>query len=362
MDTHADWPPLTRAIGLYVLTLALEVPVMVLRTFVVWTIAALLLFIGGHSVTGADQWALLGFCPTVWSICALLPQWDDSQQSRVLLAGALTLIVAAVLAHDITFALLCALVPLGVLISPWATGWWWCTRLGGRQPTTDERTAYEEAMLRIDDETIGELLPYPYDWFVLDLPEPEAAVCGWTLMLTRPMLDSPFLAAALAHERAHLVFDARMTAAVNRLVIHLMREPHPDQEHYKQQSEMILTPDPVTQTIVAAGMLALATRKILRWCRGGLGLWLLRPLWGTEWRLAEYEADAGAARAGQAAALAQALRVVALIYDRPVPFKWMSAEAHPPTALRIDRLEHPDDTQAPTFAEPQVNDFAAARD
>jgi Zn-dependent protease with chaperone function len=343
MDTHHEWPPLTRAIGLYVLTLALEVPVMLLRTFVVRAIATFLLFLTGHYTFEANQWALLGLAPTLWSLCALLPQWDNSQQSRVLLAGALTLIVGAVLAHDVKFALLCALIPLGVVISPWATGWWWCTRVGGRQPTTDERAAYEEAMLRIDDETTGELLPYPYDWFVMDLPEPEAAVCGWTLMLTRGMLESPHLTAALAHERAHLAFDARMTAAVNRLVIHPMREPHPDQERYKQQSGMILTPDPVAQTIMAAGMFTIAIRKILRWCRGGLGLWLLRPLWGAEWRLAEYEADAGAARAGQAADLAEALRVNALIYDRPVPLKWMCAETHPPTALRIDRLEHPGD-------------------
>jgi hypothetical protein len=99
------------------------------------------------------------------------------------------------------------------------------------------------------------------------------------------------------------------------------------------------TDDPVQQTIVAAGAFALTARFVLKLCRGGLGLWLLRPLWGKQWRANEYAADQYAATLNQTNELADFLETNALIYDQPVPFTWLTAHTHPPTELRIDRLQ-----------------------
>ncbi len=55
---------------------------------------------------------------------------------------------------------------------------------------------------------------------MLDTPEPDAAVVGDTLMLSRGLFESPHLSAVLAHELGHLgTPDGRITAALNRLVI-----------------------------------------------------------------------------------------------------------------------------------------------
>ncbi|MGH2834155.1 MAG: M48 family metalloprotease, partial [Solirubrobacteraceae bacterium] len=104
--------------------------------------------------------------------------------------------------------------------------------------------------------------------------------------------------------------------------------------------------DPVSQTIIVMGIFAMIGRTALRCCRGGLGLWLLKPLWAHQWRENEYIADQYAVTLGQADELADFLEVNALIHDQPVPFTWLSDHTHPPTELRIDRLHasaHTDD-------------------
>lgn len=338
MDTQPEPLPINRTLLLYAATVVAEIPVMWLRTFICWAVAALLLFLTGHSTAAASNWALIGLWPTIWSISALVPQWDGGRNSRIALGCVLAVVTLAIVFGHLMLALLCTVLPLCVLVSPWATGWWWCTRVGGREPSTREREAYDDAMDILENSYPGQLTP-PVDWFVLDLPEPEAAVCGQTLMLTRPMLQDPRLAAVLAHELGHFAsWDARTAAAVNRLVIHPLREPHPDQERYKRQTETILTADPVTQAVVAIGVFVVILSTILQWCRGGLGLWVLRSLWGAEWRTHEYDADQYAASLGQGDELADFLETNALIYDQPRPFVWLTAQAHPPTELRIDRL------------------------
>jgi Zn-dependent protease with chaperone function len=80
------------------------------------------------------------------------------------------------------------------------------------------------------------------------------------------------------------------------------------------------------------------TRKAYTSCRGGLGLWLMKPLWGQVWRQGEYQADQYAASLGKADELAQFLQTHALAMDRPMPYPWLSDYTHPPVEHRIERL------------------------
>lgn len=363
MDAYTKLPPATRALLLYAATLVLEIPVVLLRVTIVWATAAILLFATGHTTVEADNWALLGAWPTLWSITALIPPWSAGRNSHIAVGCVLAATLLAVLTGHTLLTITILTTALSVLVSPWATGWWWQTRVGGREPSTKEREAYEDTINILQHEALDHPLPQPHNWFVLDTPDPEAAVCGHTLMLTRPLLDSPHLPAGIPHELGHMAaLDARMAAALNRLIIHPLREPHPDQERYKRQTEMVLTEDPVTQTIITIGLLALIAKTILRACRGGLGLWLLQPLWGTQWRSEEYAADQYAASLGQADELADFLQTHTLIYDRPLPFAWLHAHTHPPTELRIDRLRasaaHAPDTRHTASATPAISEAA----
>ena len=281
-----------------------------------------------------------------------MPKWGSGRDSQIALACVLGLVVLAILTGHALLAATIVVFCLCVLVSPWATGWWWRMRVGGREPSAREQEAYNDAIAILDQHAPGEL-PCPVDWFVLDLPEPEAATCGQTLMLTHAMLEDPRLAAALGHDIGHLANrDSRITAAVNRLIIHPLREPHPDQERYKRQTKITVTGgDPVSQTVVAVGLFALAAKTVLRACRGGFGLWLLHPLWGQLWRENEYAADQYAASLGVGEGLADFLQTNALIYDQPVPFAWLTPHTHPPTELRIDRLRAAANTRSePSFA------------
>jgi len=76
-------------------------------------------------------------------------------------------------------------------------------------PTVDLLLAHARGPVRL-----------PSPWFVVDIPQPDAAACGETVMLSRGMLESDLLAAVLAHEPGHLnTGDGKLTAAINRLII-----------------------------------------------------------------------------------------------------------------------------------------------
>jgi Zn-dependent protease with chaperone function len=310
MDTHNTEVP-WKTLGLYALTLAFEFPVVVWRGFILLLITGIITLIHGGHNDNLGSFLLLAYLPAVWSLVALNRTFGD-----------------------------------------FGSGWWWRSRVGGREPSTREHQAYEDAIRTVRAHAGNRPLVLPKEWFVIDLPEPEAAVCGHTLMLSHTVLESPYLPAVIAHELGHLAtWDARVTLAINRLVLHPLREPRPDEERYRQ------TNDPATQFI---GLLAIATsfaKAAFRWCRGGLGIWLLRPAWGHVWRDSEYAADRYAASLGFADELADALETNALAYDQPVPFSWLSAETHPPTELRLDRLRaYANNTNpAPTSSAPPVD-------
>jgi len=202
-------------------------------------------------------------------------------------------------------------------IWPASSGWWWKNRTGGRDPSQRERQAVADAFAPLAAHHPG--LGMPAHWFVLDTGEIDAGVLGRSLMLSRGLIDSDSLGCVLAHELGHYhSTDGHLTAAINRLV------PWPDPLGGTQRTR--------------SGLIFWIFRGAFWVAGGGAGLFFLQPFWGSYWRQREYLADAYAAQLGVGEQLAHALETEILVYDRPVPFLWMSKHSHPPTELRVDRL------------------------
>ena len=256
---------------------------------------------------------------------------------RLMLLFCIALLLSALKGHPMALygpwweiALLPTLWSAVALVTPIGTGWWWKQRIGGRAASQREQFAYEDGV-ELLQANAQHPLPLPSSWFVLDTPQPDAAVCGNTLMLSRGLLETDHLPAVLAHELGHLATpDGRLTAAINRLFLWMPkdRRAHGEQGSDVDDDEFLLK------------MILLAIRIALATIRGGFGLRITRPLWGIYWRKREYKADLYAASLGQADELADFLEVHALIHDHPVPFIWLSEHTHPPTELRVDRLRN----------------------
>jgi Zn-dependent protease with chaperone function len=172
---------------------------------------------------------------------------------------------------------------------------------------------------------------------VLDYPELDAAVCGNALMLSRGLIESEYLAAVLAHELGHLATsDGKLTAALNRLVIH--PPPLVEEREHLRATSWVLPEDRFTFGLFGLQALWWLIGAAVRFAKGGLALRLLGPFWGSYWREREYLADAYAAALGQGDRLAYFLEVHALVHDHPVPFIWLTEHTHPPVAQRAAKL------------------------
>jgi Zn-dependent protease with chaperone function len=300
------------SLAMYAATFALEAPVVLARVLLTFIACTIVLAITGHSTVPAGELDNLALIPTLWSVIALA--------------------------------------------TPVGSGWWWRQRIGGRQPSQREQLAYADAIELLQANSATPL-PTPGVWFVLDTHEPDAAVLGDALMLSRGLLESPHLPAVLAHELGHLATpDGRVTAALNRLVISppiYKADPH---EYTQETREEPAIDDDDAIMLIALAIHATLwmARKTIALARGGLGLWVMRTGWGHYWREREYTADHYAAKLGQADELADFLEIHALIHDHPIPFIWLTDHTHPPTELRIDRLRtHTDnDTHGPSPALP----------
>ncbi len=206
--------------------------------------------------------------------------------------------------------------PLGIslltLVFPYG-GWFWQASCGGRTPSARERATYEKALHGLLEGNAS--VRGPRAWFVTDRNDLQAAVFADTMMVTRGLLNSHWLAAVLAHELGHInSSDGALTAAVHRLTTPPRRE------------------------------FALPWRAISFFATGEAASWLLRLPWATYWREREFAADSYATTLGQGQALADFLQENALEHDLPVPFPWLSNRSHPSTEHRIERLLQP--TQA----------------
>lgn len=216
-------------------------------------------------------------------------------------------------------ALVLAYGPLGLslatLVLP-VGGWWWQQQEGGRSPSQRERLLLDDALSSL--RAVDPRLRSPRRWFVVDTAALSAAAYADTLMVTRGMLESPWLTAVLAHELGHLYSsDARLAAALSRI----STPPRQALRHKR-------------------GPLAWIVRRIAFIATGELAFWVMRGPWGIYWRGREHQADRYAARLGQGEQLAEFLDVNALPWDLPVPFVWLTEASHPPTEHRIDRLYH----------------------
>jgi Zn-dependent protease with chaperone function len=292
------------AMSMYFLALVAEAPVIIARYLLALMIVFAVLVIEGN-LHGGTEWALVALLPTAWSAVALF--------------------------------------------NPTGGAWWWQTRAGGREPSKREQLAYRDAVQLLQANSATPL-PLPTHWFVIDNPQPDAAVCGDALMVSRGLLETDHVAAVLAHELGHLGSpDARLTTALNRLIMFstpfragaAAGRPRPQMLVPRLQ----YTPRPATDVFDLEPDLTQALFGFLRFlfvvslfAKGGLGLWLTGPVWGRYWREREYKADQYAASLGQAEELADFLEVHALIHDNPIPFLWLTEHTHPPTELRIDRL------------------------
>jgi Zn-dependent protease with chaperone function len=291
-QTRALKLPSVPALALYLATVLTEIPVIFTRMLIAMVVVVLGLLISGNHVGDANRFLDLGLIPTAWAALAL--------------------------------------------ISPLGGGWWWRQNLGGRRPTPEERVACEEAFASLSERAVRPL-SRPASWFVLDYPELDAAVCGSSLMLSRGLIESEYLPAVLAHELGHLATsDGKLTAALNRLVIH----PPPLVE---ERDDVVHRPRVVPEDRFTFGLFGVQAlwrliRFAVRFAKGGLALRLLGPFWGSYWREREYLADAYAASLGQGERLAFFLEVHALVHDHPVPFIWLTEHTHPPVALRVAKL------------------------
>jgi Zn-dependent protease with chaperone function len=276
---------------LYAVTAALELPVILARYAATYVVAAIALQATGHPSADAAEWAKLAILPTLWSTVAL--------------------------------------------VNPAGGGWWWRRQLGGREPSKREQMAYSTSLQALEASTPIPL-PSPKQWFVVDETEPDAAACADTLMLTRGLLEGPSvnLSAVLGHQLGHLQgIDARLTAALNRLVV--------------GRSPLRGTPHRMTTALL----------------RGGLALRLTAPAWGQVWREQEYEADRFAASIGWGEKLADFLEAEQLKHDHPIPLVGLTDHTHPPTEQRIDALRALAKKQAhtPMESDPQLSTHAEPR-
>jgi Zn-dependent protease with chaperone function len=293
------------ALSMYAFALIAEAPVILARFLLALLVAYAVLLIEGNP-QGSPSWALVALIPTAWSVLALA--------------------------------------------NPFGGAWWWRTRAGGREPSTREQLAYDDAVELLQSNA-ARPLPLPKHWFVIDSLQPDAAVCGDALMISSGLLASDHLPAVLAHELGHLASpDARLTAAINRLIV-FSTPFRASAEAGRQRPQVELlprlqyTPRPATDVFDLEPGLTQALFGFLRFlfitslfAKGGLGLWLTGPVWGRYWRAREYHADQYASGLGQADELADFLEIHALIHDNPIPFLWLTEHTHPPTELRIDRL------------------------
>jgi Zn-dependent protease with chaperone function len=94
----------------------------------------------------------------------------------------------------------------------WIVRW----KLQGRRPTITEQMILTNALRVLANRGI----PPPDFIYILDQPGLNAGVIGHTLYIHRELLDSPHLAAVLAHEMGHYhSSDGRLALALQRLTI-----------------------------------------------------------------------------------------------------------------------------------------------
>lgn len=214
--------------------------------------------------------------------------------------------------------------------------------LGARVPSTREHEAVKNAIdLLIDSAPQGLKLRMMQDFFILDSPDiqQQATVIGSTVYFTRGLVRAQNnLLAALAHSLGHLnSLDGKLTLALRRLVLPPV--------YLLSRALKQLAPGVVKVGASAAGPAGCLAGGVFFLCSaflslagGGFGVFVLSPLWAWYWQQRTFAADAFAADLGQSGNLITYLETFQGS-EGAVPY--LLSET-PAAELRIDRLTNPD--------------------
>ena len=223
--------------------------------------------------------------------------------------------------------------------------------LGARRPSQREREMVLTAFEEINAATKG-LVRSPGEWYVVDdlLPiQPNAYVVGGTLYLSRELIRSQHLVGVLAHELGHLnsLIDGQLTLALNQFRMFYTYLMEKDLWGTRQAaSENVNVEQELTEELKQQGMLlgraglgcgGMVGLLLLALAGGGLGLFLLNPLWVWYWREREYFADNWVAVNCGPDITQQLIDYLEMYqqFDTATPFFMGN---HPYTELRIDEL------------------------
>jgi Zn-dependent protease with chaperone function len=330
-------------------TLLLELPGAVSRLLLFFTLGGLLL-LPVYFIIFLILWALMMILPVdVTALIEYFARWltDLSPFFVSLLVGDLdenfpafvVLVLHVLLTLFFGFGnILLSLSALsGVMLRPASGNTFTRFVLGARDPSRRERRFMHQAITQLE-KGAPERSRAPNYWYVLDSPYMNAYIVGSTLYVTRELLRSEYLPAVVAHEFGHLNSpDGRLTLALRRFVMPYTYLLNPARgKQVAPGTLIVLDEEMVTgQALIILNFLMVLLMWWFALAGGGLGLYLLNPVWTWYWRRREYYADNYAAQCGLAHGLIDYLEHYQF-FDVSVPFH---LSAHPYTELRIDKLQ-----------------------
>ncbi len=216
--------------------------------------------------------------------------------------------------------------------------------LGARKPSMRERDEVEAVLAA----ALGAYpnVRGPSAYYVIENIEPNAYTIGTTLYLHSGLLSEKtpeiYRYGVIAHHLGHRnSLDGRLELALRRLVLYPV--------YFLSRSVGTVAPGSFVYSVgrgdakgCLAGMLVLLASFFLALAGGGIGAFLLNPLWAEYRRKREFIADQFAQRLKLDGPLIEYLKKYSL-QDTSTPYHLNSL---PATELRIDRLLHGADVQA----------------
>ena len=215
--------------------------------------------------------------------------------------------------------------------------------LGARVPSMRERAIMSDSLGHI-----SEIAPkrgktqFHSSWWVIDNNFPRTYTIGTTLYVTTEALKDNHFTAMLAHELGHFAKgDGLKVKALRNLVYPVAQHVFTTHKDLGQERGVILTTAQAKQAVTISPSPDFARTAINQIVRliypmlfGGLGVYLLSPIWARYFRIADYIADDFVVECGLGHELMEHLEEWAVI-DHAVPFwdNWT-----PYTELRLDRL------------------------
>jgi Zn-dependent protease with chaperone function len=332
-------------VGLYLLTLVLELPGMLARwallSFLFWVIAGInraiaaisLIFFNLGQLSQLGQGSQGQSAPPQAALGGTLLFLSDI---GTYIASVDEIIIFLVTLAPVLFSIATFFLPGGFFLRRFA--------LGAREPSYRERQSVNAVIDELDAAVQGKL-KLPRTFYVIDKLSREAHVIGTTLYLTRGALTSPYLAALIAHNLGHIKsIDGRLILALRRLVLFPV--------YLLSRSFGQLAPGAVSLGASAGsgagcvvGAFVWLFGLLLSLAGGGFGLWALNLPWSWFWRQREYAADAYAITLGQQGNLSRYLEELSsggareASFDVATPFLVL---APPAPELRLDRVTYPE--------------------